>query len=163
MVRHGSGCSRPPTWDGARSLSLLPSPHGRPRGAGTWGLSSWWPWPRLQEAGAVPVRPRLQRGLQRLAEAGTMVHALAPSPPPHRTRRPRKATASLSSSHPTSQGLLSLSLSLTLSRTPPPPPMSHSCSSVKTMSPSLRFPTSPPPSPPPPALGPLQRAPDRFG
>ena len=41
-------------------------------------------------------------------------HALSPSPLPHRTQRPRKATASLSSSYPTSQGLLSLSLSLIL-------------------------------------------------
>lgn len=44
----------------------------------------------------------------------------------------------------------------------PPSLMSQSCSSLKTMSPALRFPTSPPPSPPP-ALGPLQRVPDRSG
>lgn len=97
------------------------------------------------------------RGWGRGASPSARSH---PTPPPHRTQRPRKATASLSSSYPTSQGLLSLSLSVILS---PSSPMSHSCSSVKKMSPALRFPTSPPPSPPPPALGPSQRAPDRSG
>lgn len=42
-----------------------------------------------------------------------------PIPSAPRTRRPRKATASLSSSYPTSQGLLSLSLSVILSHPPP--------------------------------------------
>lgn len=43
------------------------------RGVGTWGLSSWRPWPRLRVAGAVPACPRLQQGLQRLAGAGDVV------------------------------------------------------------------------------------------
>jgi len=95
------------------------------RGAGTWGLSSWWPWPWMREAGAVPECPHLQQGPRRLPGARAVVpcrqHALTPSPPPRRTRRPRKANASLSSSYPTSQGLLSLSLSLILS-----PPLDES-------------------------------------
>lgn len=82
---------------------------------GTWGLSSC---DLLQEAGAVPARSLWQQGLQGLSGVGSRIscrqHSLTASPPPHRAQRPRKATASLSSPDPTSQGLLSFCLSLIL-------------------------------------------------